>query len=76
MNDRRSKYTSSLSTDVAATWKRFGFKPTTAAERLARQRRTRVSATVAAAGASVTKLDTAKRRAHASLDMVRKRVAE
>jgi hypothetical protein len=60
-----SRYTSSVCTDVAATWKRFGFKPTTAAERRARQRPACVPESVAAAGASVTKLNTAKRKAHA-----------
>jgi hypothetical protein len=34
------KYTPSSSTNIEATWKRYGYKPTTDAERLARQRRT------------------------------------
>ena len=73
--DPRSKYTPSLCTDVAATWKRFGFKPTTAAERRARQRRAHPLESVGAAGASLTKLDTAKRKANARLDALRKRAA-
>ena len=37
--DPRFKYTPALNTNIVSTWKRFGFKPTTEAERLARQRR-------------------------------------
>jgi hypothetical protein len=35
--DRRFKYVPSAKTDIAATWRRFGFRPTTEAERRARQ---------------------------------------
>ena len=35
--DPRFKYTPSISTDVWSTWKKFGFKPTTEDERIARQ---------------------------------------
>ena len=35
--DPRFKYTSALSTNVMSTWKKFGFKPTTEAERIARE---------------------------------------
>jgi hypothetical protein len=38
--DPRFKYIASTKTDVAATWKRFGFRPTTESERRARQFRT------------------------------------
>lgn len=64
--DARFKYTPSLQTNIMSTWKRFGFKPTTDAERQARQRRAyRKDETPAAfdAGASVTRLDPAKRLA-------------
>jgi hypothetical protein len=37
--DSRFKYTPSMNTNIVATWERFGFKPTTEAERAARQRR-------------------------------------
>ena len=37
--DTRFKYIPSTSTNIVATWKRHGFKPTTEAERQARQRR-------------------------------------
>jgi hypothetical protein len=37
--DPSFRYTSSQSTDVLSTWKRFGFMPTTEAERIARQRK-------------------------------------
>lgn len=35
----RFKYTKSVDTKIESTWKKFGFKPTTEAERQARQRR-------------------------------------
>ena len=35
--DPRFKYTPSISTDVSSTWTKFGFKPTSDAERIARQ---------------------------------------
>jgi hypothetical protein len=35
--DRKFKYVPSAKTDIAATWRRFGFRPTTDAERRARQ---------------------------------------
>jgi hypothetical protein len=63
--DARFKYTPALNTDVVTTWKRFGFKPTTEAERLARQRRSYPEDAVAvarASGAVVTQLDAAKRK--------------
>ena len=37
--DSRFKYVPSTSTNVASTWRKFGFRPTTDAERSARQRR-------------------------------------
>jgi hypothetical protein len=37
--DPRFKYTPAISTDIASTWKKFGFKPTTEAERIARERK-------------------------------------
>jgi hypothetical protein len=64
--DPRFKYTQSMSTNIVSTWKRFGFKPTTEAERLARQRRAFPNEPVGRPeSASVTQLDSAKRKAHA-----------
>jgi len=36
--DRDFKYTSSTNTDIVATWRRFGFRPTTERDRHARGR--------------------------------------
>jgi hypothetical protein len=64
--DPRFKYTPSLNTNILSTWKRFGFKPTTDAERQARQRRTHgedgEATTRRETAASVTKLDTSMRK--------------
>ena len=37
--DAKFKYTPSTSTNIMSTWRKFGFKPTTEAERMSRQRR-------------------------------------
>lgn len=37
--DPRFKYVPSSATDITATWRRFGFKPTTEADRRARARK-------------------------------------
>jgi hypothetical protein len=66
--DPRFKYTPSLSTNILSTWKRFGFKPTTDAEREARQRRTYNPAEPEESrepSASITKLDMTKRKVRA-----------
>jgi hypothetical protein len=61
--DSRFKYTPSLNTNIVSTWKRFGFRPTTEAERSARQRRAQEAyETSSAPSASVTRLESAKRR--------------
>jgi hypothetical protein len=39
ITDPNFNYTSSLKTDVLSTWKRFGFRPTSEAERIARQKK-------------------------------------
>lgn len=39
--DANFEYVPSAKTNVAATWRRFGFRPTTDAERRARQRHAR-----------------------------------
>jgi hypothetical protein len=39
ITDPSFNYTSSLKTDVLSTWKRFGFRPTSEAERIARQKK-------------------------------------
>jgi hypothetical protein len=39
ITDPSFNYTSSLKTDVVSTWKRFGFRPTSEAERIARQKK-------------------------------------
>ena len=71
--DARFKYTPSTSTNIVSTWKRFGFKPTTESERLARQRRALLREDeTEAAGASVTQLDTAKRKVRGPLRLAKK----
>ncbi len=60
--DARFKYTPSTSTNVASTWRRFGFRPTTDAERNARQRRSLEQQAVPQSGADVTQLQPAKRK--------------
>jgi hypothetical protein len=67
--DARFKYTPSTSTNIVSTWKRFGFKPTTESERLARQRR---ALTEPDASASVTSLDAAKRKTRGPLRLAKK----
>ena len=62
--DSRFKYTPSMSTNIVTTWKRHGFKPTTEAERLARQRRNSGD-DAGRMSASVTRLDAAKRKVRA-----------
>jgi hypothetical protein len=71
--DARFKYTPSTSTNIVSTWKRFGFKPTTESERLARQRRALLrEGETEAAGASVTQLDSAKRKVRGPLRLAKK----
>jgi hypothetical protein len=65
--DARFKYTPSTSTNIVATWKRHGYKPTTEAERNARQRRAMTPASGEARSASVTPLDVAKRKQQSAL---------
>ena len=62
--DPRFKYTPSTSTNIVSTWKRHGFKPTTEAERRARQR---ANGEVAQRprSASITPLASAKRKLRA-----------
>jgi len=59
--DARFKYTPSTSTNIASTWRRFGFRPTTEAERSARQRRLDTQPNPSS-GAEVTQLQAAKRK--------------
>ena len=56
--DSRFKYVPSTSTNVASTWRKFGFRPTTDAERSARQRRLQTNAP----SAEVTQLQPGKRK--------------
>lgn len=56
--DSRFKYVPSTSTNVASTWRKFGFRPTTDAERSARQRRLQGGAP----SAEVTQLQPGKRK--------------
>jgi hypothetical protein len=56
--DSRFKYVPSTSTNVASTWRKFGFRPTTDAERSARQRRLQTGTP----SAEVTLLQPGKRR--------------
>jgi hypothetical protein len=58
--DAKFKYTPSTSTNIVATWKRHGYKPTTEAERQARQRR---AMGLTKKDASVVQLDGVKRAA-------------
>ena len=60
--DSRFKYTPSVSTNIVSTWKRHGFKPTTETERLARHRQARTGRAVNTRSASVTSLESAKRK--------------
>lgn len=73
--DARFKYTPSLSTNTVSTWKRFGFKPTTEADRLARQRRL-LGDDDPAPGASVTQLDSAKRKVRGALRIAGNKAAD
>ena len=50
--DPRFKYIPAARTDVAATWRRFGFKPMTEAERRSRKLRSEDSAVPADGGTS------------------------
>ena len=59
--DSRFKYIPSVKTNIVTTWKRHGFKPTTEAERQARQRRAYDYRSTGPT-ASVTRLDSAKRK--------------
>jgi hypothetical protein len=70
--DPRFKYTPSMSTDIVKTWKRHGFKVTTEAER---QRRMRGQAAASTRSASVTSLNSAKRKLRA-LSLATPKVAE
>jgi len=71
--DARFKYTPSTSTNIVSTWKRFGFKPTTEAERLARQRRAQLRQEASESlAASVTQLDSAKRKVRSPLRLAKK----
>lgn len=56
--DSRFKYVPSTSTNVASTWRKFGFRPTTEAERSARQRRLQTSTP----SAEVTQLQPGRRK--------------
>jgi hypothetical protein len=62
ITDPRFKYTPSISTNITTTWKRFGFKRTTECERIARQHGEPSNARNNTRGASVTELNSAKRR--------------
>jgi hypothetical protein len=71
--DARFKYTPSTSTNVVATWKRHGYKPTTEAERNARQRRAMMGQ--APSGASVLQLDGSRRNQRSALRFADKKSA-
>ena len=64
--DSKFKYTPALSTNITSTWKRFGFKPTTTAEREARQRRALAAQKQeGSSSASVTHIESVKRKVRA-----------
>jgi hypothetical protein len=73
--DARFKYTPSTNTNIVATWKRHGYKPTTEAERTARQRRELGKTVGDSYSASVTPLDSAKRRQQPALRAAAAKVA-
>jgi hypothetical protein len=70
--DARFKYTPSTSTNIVSTWKRHGFKPTTEAERQARQRRA-LGETMKEV--SVVQLDGAKRGRASALRLATRKTA-
>ena len=73
--DSRFKYTPSTDTNILSTWKRYGFRPTTERERLARQRREELGVNAdATQGASVTQLETAKRKVRGSSAVPREEI--
>jgi len=59
--DMEFKYTPSTRTDITTTWRRFGFRPTTQAERSARLRRLGTQNTPAS-GLQITELKRYKRK--------------
>jgi hypothetical protein len=63
-----------MSTNIVSTWKRHGFKPTTEAERLARQQRA-FGDGGKTVSASVTQLDAAKRKVRGTLRLAGKKSA-
>jgi len=75
--DARFKYTPAINTNIASTWKKFGFKPTTESERLARQRRAfeEESHDATGASASITQFDSARRVRGGSLRLARNKSA-
>ena len=74
--DARFKYTPAINTNIASTWKKFGFKPTTESERLARQRRAvEDESHDAGTGASITQFDSARRVRGGSLRLARNKSA-
>ena len=76
--DAGFKYTPAMNTNIVSTWKRHGYKPTTEAERLARQRREmalRAGSRDASVKASVTQFDAAKRKARGALKLADKKSA-
>ena len=70
--DAGFKYTPSTSTNIVATWKRHGYRPTTEAERIARQRR--AMGKLPAEG-SVVQLDGTKRNARGALRLAPRKTA-
>jgi len=70
--DARFKYTPSTNTNIVATWKRYGYKPTTDAERQARQRR---AMGLAPKDSSVVQLDGAKRAQRSPLRLATRKAA-
>jgi hypothetical protein len=69
MLDTKFRYVPSAHTNVVATWKRFGFRPTTEAERRARQARLQAEelASPDAAAASVARRASASKVARLKL---------
>ena len=72
--DQRFRYVPSEATNVAATWKRFGFRPTTEAERRARQ--ARLQGEPLDPSAAVVQAANARRRGDAKVARLKLAVAE
>ena len=72
--DQKFRYVPSEATNVAATWKRFGFRPTTDVERRARQ--ARLQGERLDPSAAVVQAASTRRRSDAKVARLKLAVAE